>query len=282
MIPFDKIKLRILSLGLGRQSTALYFLSSLNVIEKFDYAIFADTGAEKQSTYNYLNFLNKWQKENNGIPIITANYKNLYQDLKNQNNSSFRAIPAFTKNNDNSKGMLQRQCTTHYKIRQVNKKIKELYGLSGNQHFPITAVYIGITIDESQRAKYPQEGWKIQIYPFLNFASYKNTFQQLHFNISFTTQDCINFIKSIGVPEPSKSSCTFCPYNSDFEFSNMKKYHKSDFDQATEIDETIRDSSKKKINNPLFIHESLKPLSKVEFSVNDYSLFNCSDGYCNI
>jgi hypothetical protein len=282
MIPFNQIQMKILSLGLGRQSTALYYLSSLNVIERFDYAIFADTGAEKKSTYDYLEYLKKWQKKNNGIEIIVANYKNLYRDLKNVKLKDFRAIPAFTQNSRNEKGMLKRQCTTHYKIRQVNKKIKELYGLSGKQHYPLTSVYIGITIDEIQRAKYPQEGWKIQIYPFLNFASYKNVFESCKYNLFYTAQDCINYIKSLRVPIPSKSSCTFCPYNTNSDFAQMKKYHVSDFAQALDIDETIRDSSHKKIKDNLYIHESCKPLFKVDLKSENNNLFNCSDGYCAI
>lgn len=58
--------MRIISLGLGVQSTALYFLSSMGIIERADHAIFADPGAESQQTYDYLEFLK------NGSLKITA------------------------------------------------------------------------------------------------------------------------------------------------------------------------------------------------------------------
>jgi hypothetical protein len=36
--------MKIISLGLGVQSTAMYFLSSVNMIERADHAVFADPG----------------------------------------------------------------------------------------------------------------------------------------------------------------------------------------------------------------------------------------------
>lgn len=97
---------RILSLGLGVQSTALYYMSSMGELPRVDYAIFADLGKEKKKTIQYLKYLQDWQQENNGIPIIVIRKKNLYKDLLNSENSTgqrFSSIPAFTKKEDNSK-----------------------------------------------------------------------------------------------------------------------------------------------------------------------------------
>ena len=44
--------MKIISLGLGIQSTAMYIMSSLGKIERADYAVFADPGAELPDTYN--------------------------------------------------------------------------------------------------------------------------------------------------------------------------------------------------------------------------------------
>ena len=54
--------LKILSLGLGIQSTALYLMSSMGQIERYDYALFVDTGKEKTETYQYHKWLLDWQK----------------------------------------------------------------------------------------------------------------------------------------------------------------------------------------------------------------------------
>ena len=55
--------LKIISLGVGTQSTTLYFMSSLGVLPRADYAIFSDPGAESIETYNYLNWLLDWEKK---------------------------------------------------------------------------------------------------------------------------------------------------------------------------------------------------------------------------
>lgn len=42
--------LKIISLGLGVQSTALYYMSSMGELPRCNYAIFVDTGKEKKKT----------------------------------------------------------------------------------------------------------------------------------------------------------------------------------------------------------------------------------------
>ena len=120
--------LKIISLGLGQQSTTLYLMSSLGQIPRADYAIFADPGAESQLTYDYLDWLLQWQKTNNGIPIIITGSKTIYDDLLS-NGTGFSSIPAFVKKEEGDIGILRRQCTDDYKISAVNNAIRELYGL---------------------------------------------------------------------------------------------------------------------------------------------------------
>ena len=50
--------MKIISLGLGVQSTAMYMMSSLKYIDRADHAIFADPGAELPQTYKILEYLN--------------------------------------------------------------------------------------------------------------------------------------------------------------------------------------------------------------------------------
>ena len=89
-------------------------MSSLGKIERADYAVFADPGAELPDTYKLWKDLNLWAKDNNGIPLIKKK-KSLYDDiLKSQDSSSNRlaSIPAFTE----SGGVVRRQCTAEHKI----------------------------------------------------------------------------------------------------------------------------------------------------------------------
>ena len=80
--------MKVISLGMGVQSTALYMMSSLNYIDRADHAIFADPGAELPRTYEILEYLKDWTKYNNGIPIHVVNEKNLLLDILNKTNST--------------------------------------------------------------------------------------------------------------------------------------------------------------------------------------------------
>ena len=49
--------LRILSLGAGVQSSVVLLMSERGELPKLDHAIFADTGDEPKSVYEYLQYL---------------------------------------------------------------------------------------------------------------------------------------------------------------------------------------------------------------------------------
>ncbi len=144
--------IKIISLGLGLQSTTLYLMSNTGIYQRADYAIFADPGAENPKTYELLEWLLKWQSKNNGISIYVVK-KNLYEDLLKQENSTgqrFVSIPVFAKK---GLGILRRQCTYEYKVMVINKKIRELHKLKPRQWMKPTEVWIGITTDEASRMK---------------------------------------------------------------------------------------------------------------------------------
>ena len=274
---------KIISLGVGVQSSGLYYMSSKNEIERCDYAIFSDTGGEKTKTLQYYDLLFEWMSKNNGIPLYKANYKNLKADLLNQTNSSnnrFAPIPAFTLNNGKV-GMLRRQCTNEYKIAQVTKKYREILNI-GNKRFPITEIFIGITLDEVHRMTIPQEKWKIHVYPFCGYKVYPDG-NCVRINSKIMSRnDIFNWYHNQGLSIPEKSSCVFCPFQSDQNWLRLKQMSPEDFKEAVKVDKAIRDSSKKGIKAPIYLHDSIKPLDEVNFNENQGTLWgNCTD-YCDI
>lgn len=275
--------IRIISLGVGVQTVALYMMSSLGEMEKYDYAIFADTGGEKNATINYYNILLKWMKLNDGIPLYKATYKNIIRDLLNHTNSTnnrFAPIPAFTMNNG-QKGMLRRQCTNEYKIMQVDKKIREILELKPRQRYPQMEIVQGITVDETSRMKIPQQKWKINVYPFCGYKVYSDGKCERINSKIMSRNDIINWFKERGLLLPEKSSCIFCPFQSDINWLRLKQREPDSFRLACEVDHAIRDSSKKGIKSKIYLHESLKPLNEVVFDENQIKIWgNCSD-YCD-
>ena len=276
--------MKIISLGVGVQSTALYLMSSMGEIERYDYAIFADTGGEKKATLGYYDFLVRWSIANNGIPLHRAEYKNIILDLLNKTNSSgnrFAPIPAFTMNNG-EKGMLRRQCTNEYKIIQVNKKIREILNITGRKRLPEIEMIQGITADEAHRMKIPQEKWKINVYPFCGYRIYSDGKCERIDTPVMNRGDIINWYKKKGFDLPEKSSCIFCPFQSDNNWMRLKEREPDSFELACDVDNAIRDSSKRGIKSKIYVHESLKPLRDVVFDQSQRTIWgNCSDD-CDI
>ena len=59
--------LKVISLGLGVQSTALYLMSSMGYkVPRSDVAVFSDPQAEHPKTYEILDWLLEWKEKNNG------------------------------------------------------------------------------------------------------------------------------------------------------------------------------------------------------------------------
>lgn len=272
--------MKILSLGVGVQSVTLYKMSSLGILPKVDYAIFADPGAEENETYEYLEYLKKWQIDNNGVLIIHSKLKDtIEKDLLQKTNSTgqrFASIPAFTLGEER-KGQLRRQCTNEYKIVVVNKEIRRLYGLKKYARYPITEVWVGITLDEAIRATTDsKEKWKIKIYPFLNLGG-------KFFDKPLTRQECIYWLIEHGYPVPPKSACYFCPYQGDRRLLYKKQNKPELWKKIINVDASIRGSSIKGITHPLYLHRSCRPIDEAYLKEDQEELFgNDCTGMCGI
>ncbi len=277
--------LKVISLGLGVQSTVLYYMSSLGEFPRADYAIFADTGREKASTMEYLKFLYQWADANNGIPILVISDKNLYTDMLKKDatpKDRFTPIPAFTKGADGSVGMLRRKCTGDYKIDQVNKAIRKLYNLKPRQRMPQTEVWKGITIDEIERLTLPWDKWRRDVYPFVNYMLAHDGVSRVIYGETHSRQDCIAWLEIEGLPVPQKSSCVFCPYQNDEAWFEMKSKTPADFAAAVEVDKSIRDRTAAGIVQPLYLHRSCMPLDEIVFDPADNGLFGECSGNCHL
>ena len=262
--------MKIISLGLGVQSTTMYLMSSLGELDRADHAVFADPGAEHPETYELLDYVLNWQQENDGIPI-TFEKKSLYADLLNWSHSTgqrFASIPAFT-NSEQGGGMLRRQCTKEYKVDVVIKAVRELYGLKPHKRMPMTEFWLGITLDEIMRMKDSQLPRVTNVYPLIEKRLRRS--------------DCLKWLDSYGFPQPVKSACFFCPYQADSQWKRLKQRHPDTFKKAIQVDNTIRDSSKKGVREPIFLHRTRKPLDEVDFE-SQLDLFdsNCDGGYCGL
>ena len=258
--------LKVISLGLGVQSTAVYLMSSMGMLPRADVAIFADPQAEHYKTYEILQWLLGWKEENNGIDIVVNKDRNIYTDqLKTNPHKHIRVpqIPAHT----TPSGIARRQCTYEYKIMPVIKSTRKLHGLKPRKRMKPTEFWLGISTDEIQRMK------KSQLYNIEYFYPLIYT--------GMSRLDCIDFFKENNFPVPPKSSCVFCPFHSNSFWKEIQKENGSAWKMSIEVDEKIR--IKNGMRGKMYLHPSRKPLKDINFE--DYQMafdgFDC-EGHCGI
>lgn len=272
--------MEIIALGMGVQSVAMYLMSSTGHLPRADFAIMADPGKEREDTYRYMEFLLEWQQANGGIPIVVSRLNNLFQDLLDATRADsgrFVSIPAYVSNHG-TVGMLRRQCTHEYKIRVMDRAIRDLYGLSKGQRCPPTGIWKGISMDEIDRMTHPRESYKTHYYPFTGFWFGKNDFGRLVQGCPMTWAGLMTWLASNGYKVPVKSACVFCPYRSDSSWRALKQESLADFAAAVKVDEAIRKDGRGKIKNERYLHKSLRPLAEIDFG--NYSTMDfgeCSD-----
>ena len=212
--------IRVLSLGAGVQSTTLLMMMVEGEIEKADHAVFSDTGWEPKAVYAHLESL---------IPIMEKAGIQFHKVSKgNIQEEGLADLPWYLLNQDGSKGISRRQCTSKYKLDPLRKKQRELVGLAPNQRSKehlLTSV-IGISWDESQRMKDPFYNWMVNEYPLVDRR--------------ITRQDCIDWMEAHGYPRPPRSSCLGCPFHSDDEWRHIKTNYPDEFESVAVLEDRVR------------------------------------------
>src|SRR3990167_11402876 len=218
----------IISLGAGVQSSTMALMAAHGEITPMpDCAIFADTGAEPEYVYKWLD----WLEEKLPYPVYRVMQadgleSNIIESVKGKR---FAGAPFFTESN-NGGGMLRRQCTNEFKIQPLRRKVRELLGIQkgGRGGNIIRATqWIGISLDESHRMKPSMDKYIKNIWPLIDKKMVR--------------RDCLNWMKTNGYPEPAKSSCYFCPYHDNSFWRDLKNNHPDDFEKAIKIDNMVRD-----------------------------------------
>ena len=263
-----------LSLGAGVQSSALLVLACQGKVPKPDVAIFADTGDEPKYVYDYLKVLTAYAAPF-GIEVVKAQKGVLSEWVidRQKGGKRFVNVPIFTKNSDGSQGMLRRQCTQEFKITPILQKARECMGYKPRQRVKHKVrAMLGITIDEAQRMKPAWQKWVTNTWPLVDLGLHRD--------------DCFGIIEEVGLPEPLKSACVYCPYHSDSYWQWMKDEHPTEFERAVKFDKGIRDMTMRGREQPGYVHRSCVPLSEAVFNVGDpdqVDMFgNECEGMCGV
>lgn len=260
-------KYNYLSLGAGVQSSYLALAAMHKVITPMpDAAIFADTGSEEPGTYKYLEFLidilpypvhivkkGNLEEETLKVRTFTKDQKH----AKKGDTYLKRIIPCFGKMPNGEKiAAVGRSCTADYKIQPVTSLIKRL----SNKPTPKTPVtqWLGISYDEIQRMKDSPKKWLIHRFPLIE--------KRIH------RQQCIEWIKEQGYPEPPRSACYYCSFHSDDEWRRIRNEDPELFKKAVDYDKTLRETHKnhnKTMKMETYLHRKCLPLDEIDFDSDE-------------
>lgn len=297
------IRLRALSLGAGVQSTTMALLAAHREIGPMpDVAIFADTGWEPEGVYDHL----KWLMSPNVLPfpVLIVSAGNIREHLmKASEGERWASIPAFTRTvtpagsevavlgegdeggtvllgtrrtslETISIGMIRRQCTSEFKIVPIRRKVRELAGLTRRRSpdHPVVEQWIGISTDETIRAKPSFEDWQVKRFPLIERR--------------MSRADCLAWLRRHDYPDPPKSACIGCPFHDNARWRQMRDNDPVAWADAVEVDHAIR-SRLRGIRGEVYLHRSAVPLDEADLStLADYGqldLFgNDCEGMCGV
>lgn len=281
------MKKRILNLGAGVQSTALFLMAlDGDEVEPFDVAIFADTQEEPGSVYRHLD----WLDSLGGPPILIVTAGKLGDALEKGTDARGNArtdgghyvsIPAYTLNPDGSKGLIRRQCTGDFKVKPIELAIREqVFGVGKGKPLPKDALCVqvmGLSYDEPKRVIRVKERflakpktWRVE-FPL--------------WDLEMTRLDCVRYLEK-RVPHPvPRSACVFCPFKRNEEWRYLKEHDPEGWSRAVEIDEVCRTGQG--LDGQRYLHGSCVPLPLVDLRERDertgqmnLGFIDECEGYC--
>ena len=261
----QKTQWNVLNLGAGVQSSCLALMAAKGEITPMpDFAVFADTQAEPQSVYDWLD----WLETQLPYPVFRISAGDLTLDqLTPKTRSSKmkdgvfregsylkRLIPVFGIHNGSKTAAIGSKCTSDYKIIPILKEIKKRCLVKRGQKETTVTQWIGISWDEIQRAKPSRDKWTQHYFPLLDKK--------------ITRAKCQEWMKENGYPEPPRSACFYCPFHSDNEWRRLRDEDPNYFKRAIDFDHQLRAAFKKYDKNmqmEVYLHNSCKPLDQVDF-----------------
>ena len=246
-----------LSLGAGVQSSALALMYASGELSPMpEAAIFADTQAEPASVYRWLDWLEKQLP----YPVYRVSGGSLQDheltiSKRKKTAKKYRrnVVPMFAKNQDGTVGILNRGCTVDFKIRPLQKVLKQLANIKRGETEKTVVQVIGISLDEIQRMKPAREKWWVARWPLVENR--------------VNRQQCIEWMERKGYPKPPRSACVFCPYHSNKEWRRLQIHEPEEFQRAVDFEIAVRKKHQldECMKSEPFLHRSCKPLDTIDF-----------------
>jgi hypothetical protein len=257
----NDIKLRVISLGAGVQSTTMALMAAHGEIGPMpDCAIFADTGWEPAAVYEHLDRLEAALP----FPVYRVTAGNLRADILARSNTTggrVAAVPWYMRMANGDDAMGRRQCTKEYKLRPIQREVvRQMDGRPKGG----TEMWVGISTDEVMRCRPSRVQYITNRYPLIERRLNRN--------------DCLRWLERHGYSQPPKSACIGCPFHSDAHWRALRE-NADEWADAIEVDTAIR--KQPGFRGEQYMHRSLKPLAEVDLSTaEDHGQLNLFNNEC--
>lgn len=252
----------IISLGAGVQSSTMALMAAHGEIMPLpDAAIFADTQAEPDSVYRWLDWLEKQLP----FPLHRVSRGSLRDKALLAKTVT---LPVFTADAAGNQGKIRnRNCTRDFKLVPLKQQERRIAG--------DVVTWIGISADEVWRMKPSREVWREHRWPLVE--------------LRMTRQDCLRWMEAKGYPQPPRSACVFCPFHNDAEWRRLRDEEPDAFADAVKFERELQTNAAKNgsFRTVPYLHRSLVPLSEVDLSTAEdrgqANLFNNEcEGMCGV
>lgn len=265
--------LRAFSSGGGVQSIAALVLS---VEGRIDYPLhlFCNVGedSENPDTLIYVHEIAMPYAAQHGIAFVELRKVIAHGKNLGQADSVYRytladnrtiAIPMRT---TPSGAPGHRECTTKFKVRQINKAIRARGATKKDR----AIVGLGISFDEVERMSSDD--------PLMRFTK---EFPLI--DLRLRRDDCKAIIRNAGLPIPPKSSCYFCPFQSISAWRNLRKTKPDLFDQAVAMEQSINEKRARLGRDAMYFVRQLLPIDQavdLQADMFDDLEETCETGFC--
>jgi hypothetical protein len=230
--------IHIISLGAGVQSSTMALMAAHGEITPMPKcAIFADTGYEPSEVYGYLEYLKPL------LPFPVYNVQSSrFPNVVRENNHS--QIPSFIVG-----GFGKRQCTSNWKIRPLQKKMRQIAGITAQRTNGIKVIgWQGISLDEIWRMKPSQDHWLEKRFPLIDARMRR--------------YNCENWLTTHDYKIPHKSACVFCPYRSKSQWRQSKIKGGPEWDLICKVSTELAAHHE-------FLTPECKPIEQCDFSTDE-------------
>lgn len=263
-----------IGLGAGVQSTVMTLMADRGILQPMPLAaIFADTQWEPFEVYDNLDWLSQEVKN---FPIVKVTAGNLRLNMikgksasghKSKKHTGYSSMPLYLAEKGKKKGVARRTCTNEYKIRPMERYMREYCGVKPKQVFPddkIIIKWMGISIDELTRMRNSRHKWEHISYPLIN--------------IGFTREDCLNWFNKYYPERANKlhrSACLGCPYHSKEEWLEIKD-NPEYWEDVVAFDKLVRRIS----NYKSYLHNRRVPIDQIDFEGEQTKVYSTWEQEC--